>query len=112
MNNCTDADKKRLLGANIKQIRKSKNLTQDNFSEQIGIEPSSLSNIENGKSFPSAHTLFRIQEKFSVSANDIFNIGHLKSTELLEEEIFDIIRSQNEEKKRLLYRIVKAFDIC
>ena len=40
---------KKLLGENIRRIRKSRGLTQDIFSEKIGIEPSSLSNIENGK---------------------------------------------------------------
>ena len=44
---------KKLLGENIRRIRKSRGLTQDIFSEKIGIEPSSLSNIENGKSLPS-----------------------------------------------------------
>ena len=39
------------LGENIRRIRKRIKLTQDVFSEKIGIEPSSLSNIENGKSF-------------------------------------------------------------
>ena len=52
------------LGENIRKIRKRFKLTQDNFSEIIGIEPSSLSNIENGKSFPSAYTIIQIQEKY------------------------------------------------
>ena len=51
---------KKLLGANIRRIRWSKNLTQEVFSEKIGIEPSSLSNIENGKSLPSTLTIINI----------------------------------------------------
>ena len=44
-------DRKILIGLKIKEIRKKSNLTQEQFSEKIGIEPPSLSNIENGKSF-------------------------------------------------------------
>ena len=40
-------DRKILIGLKIKEIRKKSNLTQEQFSEKIGIEPPSLSNIEN-----------------------------------------------------------------
>lgn len=62
--------KKLLIGKKIKEIRKKYNLTQENFCEQIGIEPSSLSNIENGKSFPSMLTVLRIMEKLGASPED------------------------------------------
>ena len=55
------------LGENIRRIRKNRKLTQDTFSEKIGIEPSSLSNIENGKSFPYTLTIIQIQQQFDVS---------------------------------------------
>ena len=64
---------KKLLGNNIRKIRWSKNMTQEAFSEKIGIEPSSLSNIENGKSLPSTQTIINIQQEFSVSPNEIFD---------------------------------------
>ena len=54
---------KKALGENIRKKKKKIGLTQDLFSEKIGIEPSSLSNIENGKSFPSALTIIQIQKK-------------------------------------------------
>lgn len=59
-------DRKILIGLKIKEIRKKSNLTQEQFSEKIGIEPPSLSNIENGKSFPSMQTVLRILEEFQI----------------------------------------------
>ncbi len=104
---------KKLLGNNIRKIRWSKNLTQEAFSEKIGIEPSSLSNIENGKSLPSTQTIINIQQEFSVSPNEIFDfdLDYLRSSQYLEEEIFTTVRAFDVEKKRILYKIVKAIEV-
>ena len=53
------------LGENIKKIRKSKKITQNELAEKIGIEVKSLSLIETGKGFISSKTL----EKLSVVLN-------------------------------------------
>ena len=91
-----EKDIKKLLGENIRKIRWSKNLTQEAFSEKIGIEPSSLSNIENGKSLPSTQTIINIQQEFSVSPNEIFDfdLDYLRSSQYLEEEIFTTVRDR------------------
>ncbi len=108
-----EKDIKKLLGENIRKIRWSKNLTQEAFSEKIGIEPSSLSNIENGKSLPSTQTIINIQQEFSVSPNEIFDfdLDYLRSSQYLEEEIFTTVRAFDVEKKRILYKIVKAIEV-
>ena len=90
---CMDI-KKLLIGKKIKEIRKKNNLTQENFCEQIGIEPSSLSNIENGKSFPSMLTVLRIMEKLGASPEDFFNYEYLKNEKDLEAEMFDIMHTR------------------
>ena len=50
-------DNKKLLGKRIKEIRKQKNLTQEQLAELIQIETGSLSAIESGRHFPSLPTL-------------------------------------------------------
>ena len=104
---------KKLLGANIRRIRWSKNLTQDVFSEKIGIEPSSLSNIENGKSLPSTLTIINIQQQFDVQPNEIFELDadYLKSSQHLEDELCNAIKTFDIDRKRVLYKIVKAIEI-
>lgn len=100
-----------LIGKKIKEIRKKNNLTQENFCEQIGIEPSSLSNIENGKSFPSMQTVLRIMEKLGATPADFFDFEYLKDEKVLESEMFEIIRNLSYDKKQIIYRIIKQFDI-
>ena len=102
---------KKLLGENIRRIRKSRGLTQDIFSEKIGIEPSSLSNIENGKSLPSTQTIINIQQQFSVTPNEIFEIDYLRNNKYLDEAIFSALKELDVERKRVLYKIVKAIGV-
>ena len=102
---------KKLLGENIRRIRKSRGLTQDIFSEKIGIEPSSLSNIENGKSLPSTQTIINIQQQFSVTPNEIFEIDYLRNNKYLDEAIFSALKELAVERKRVLYKIVKAIGV-
>lgn len=104
-------DKKKLFGLKIKEVRKKSGLTQEKFCEQIGIEPTSLSNIENGKSFPSMQTILTIFKVFSVLPQDFFEVDYLQKSEKLEEEIINIIKKQPSERKKILYRIIKSFDI-
>ncbi len=107
----SEKEHKILLGKNIRRIRKRTNLTQDAFSERIGIEPSSLSNIENGKSFPSTITLIQIQEKFSISPNEIFNTEHLKDIKFIESDLISKIKLLDNDKKRILWKIIKAIEL-
>lgn len=55
-------DNKKLLGKRIKEIRKQKNLTQEQLAELIQIETGSLSAIESGRHFPSLPTLEKFQQ--------------------------------------------------
>ena len=77
----------------------------------IDLEPSSLSNIETGKSYPSMQTVLRLIDKFEIKPEVLFDFAYLADSEDLEKEIFKIICKQPPERKQLLYRIIKAFDI-
>lgn len=98
------------LGQNIRRIRKRSKLTQDVFSEIIGIEPSSLSNIENGKSFPSAMTIICIQEKLNVHPEEIFDID-LSKINLLDENIQERIKKMDENKKKILLKMINVLEL-
>lgn len=102
---------KMLIGQKIKEIRKKNKLTQEKFCEKIGIEPSSLSNIETGKSFPSLGTVLTIMEKFEIQADTFFNFGYFAPEEELEQSMFNIIRNLQPNDKQLAYRILKQFNV-
>ena len=64
---------KQAFGKNLKQIRKSKNITQETLAEMIGIHPRQVSKIETGEHFPNSTTLENICISFSVSPRELFN---------------------------------------
>ena len=99
-------DIKVLLGKRIQELRKSKSLTQENLSEMVGIETSSLSNIERGKFYPTAENLNRIIQVLDVEPAELFNFQHLNSTEKLLKEMYDTL-IHNEKLTQLVYKFFK-----
>ena len=57
---------KTIFGENLKHLRKLNKVTQDELSERIGITPTHLSRIENGKSFVTAEFLDALCGFFNV----------------------------------------------
>lgn len=50
----------------IKKVRKTNNLTMEQFGSRIGITKSSVSLLESGKNYPSEQTLKLICKEFNV----------------------------------------------
>lgn len=55
-----------IFGHNLQTARKLRNLSQEKFSEMIGIERTALSNIERGIFAPSQETLEKIIEVLNI----------------------------------------------
>ncbi len=93
---------KQLLGKKIKELRKSRNLTQEQLAELISIGTCSLSAIESGRHFPSLPTMEKLSEFLNYDLKNFFDFNHLKSPneklneiqaslDTLSPEIIDII---------------------
>lgn len=61
------------LGEKIVQLRKQNRWGQQDLCTKIGIKPTHLSRIENGKSQPSADLLYKIAKAFGVTMDFLFN---------------------------------------
>mgnify|MGYP002524140843 FL=1 len=46
-------NKKELLGKRLRELRKRKGINQEKLAELINVDPTTISNIENGKNYPS-----------------------------------------------------------
>ncbi|CAM4318783.1 MULTISPECIES: helix-turn-helix domain-containing protein [Paenibacillus] len=60
------------IGDKVKAIRLQHNLKQVTFAEKIRISQGRLSEIEQGKTKPSAETLFELRKQFNVDLNWLF----------------------------------------
>ena len=86
-----ETELKKKLGLKIKEQRNKLNLTQELFSEKIGITQRQMSLIELGKSFPSPKTLSNIvkvdknfNEYFQYQRNEILSDSSLSNDEKAE----------------------------
>lgn len=84
-------DLKRELGLRIKSFRKLNNYTQESLGALIGLEPTNLSNIELGKSFPSIQTICALINKAKIEPNYLF--GFLTNNTTLKSIDYEIIES-------------------
>lgn len=101
-------DNKKLLGKRIKEIRKSFGYTQEQLSELINIETSSLSGIESGRFFPSLHVLDKMSGVLDVPLVDFFNFFSVDLPQNLDEEISNIVSKQTPATKTLIYKVIKS----
>src|SRR5512140_653311 len=61
-----------LVGQRIRQLRKSRHLTQAELASRIGIAQSDLSRMENGEYKVGLDALFRILQVFELSMGEFF----------------------------------------
>ncbi len=57
---------------NIKKLRKSKNLRQEDLAEILGVTRQTIIAIENNKYDPTLELAMKLSEYFEVSVNEIF----------------------------------------
>ena len=72
------------LGAFLKTLRKEKNLTQEQFAEQLGVSGRTVSRWETGTNMPDISLLVEIAEFYNISVTELID-GERKSGEMNEE---------------------------
>lgn len=84
-------------------------MTQEEFCNKIELEISNLSNIENGKTFPSIQTIVKILTAFQTSPNDFFSFVQWQEEveSPLDIEINEHVKLLPEELKAHLLEILK-----
>lgn len=107
MENLFDKEK---FAQKIKEIRLSKGLTQEKVSEMIDVDPSHYSNIETSKTTPSMPTLVKLVNALNISYDELFECAHLEDEEIIDEMIKTIYDRFSLQKKRRLYKILRAIE--
>lgn len=63
---------KKYIGAKIRELRKSKGMTQTELGDLLGLKNNSISAIERGVNSFDANMIFTIAKIFDVKADDLF----------------------------------------
>jgi transcriptional regulator with XRE-family HTH domain len=78
------------LGEKIKSLRKSKNMTQKDLADRIGVSKSIISSYESGIRYPSYDVLVKMARIFHVSTDYLLGIEKkrvLDASALTDDEI-------------------------
>ena len=103
-------DIKKCIGLKIKELRKSRNLSQEKLSEMIDISQNALSLIETGDNFFTADTLERLLIALDVEPEQLFNFKHYQPKQKLMDEIVSMLEKQPD-KISDIYKITKALTL-
>ena len=94
-----------LLGERIRELRKSRGLTQDQFAELIEVEQKHVSRIELGKSFPTIERLEKISLALNIPLRDIFDFVHLADQKTRSDSIQKMMMQLNDENQKIAYKV-------
>ena len=94
------------LGYNIKKLRQTKGLTQDNLAELIGCKTSHISNIENNYTKLSLNALLAIANSLDTSVDFLLSSQYENKSLALDNEIARALNRLDVENKERLLRII------
>lgn len=102
-----------LIGERIRQVRKSKGLTQEELAEKAGINASYMGTVERGDRNISIETLEKIMKGLDVTPTDFFQFHEIESDDLKNEndKLLEMMKSllynRPVEENKLIYRVIK-----
>ena len=108
------------FGDNLKQIRKSKNISQEDLAERLGVSRQSVSKWETGENYPSMFNIMCLCDIFKCKINNLVHESMSDINSLDEEIKMSVVKfKENEQKKmkgftKVLYivsNIAKVFSI-
>jgi transcriptional regulator with XRE-family HTH domain len=100
------------IGENIKMLRKSRGMSQEQLGDRIGKTRSAISQYEHGEIIPRMGVIEKLSEVFRVSKHEIIGGYEYEMVDFPtygEQELMDIYRSLDERDKRRLLDIAKTF---
>jgi len=100
-------NKKELLGKRLRDLRKRKGINQEKLAELINVDPTTISNIENGKNYPSMINLENLLAVLDISFLDAFDFEHKNTNADLLTQINQKLKD-NPDKIEDFYKIVIA----
>ena len=99
---------KKLIGARIKDIRTKKEITQEQLSEKMGINPKYLSSIERGKENPTLNTIINLSESLEINIDEIFTSLPSEEPKHRKAYLRSLLKEANDEQLKLAAKIISA----
>lgn len=99
------------IGEFLRELRREKELTQEQLAEQLNISRRSVSRWETGRNLPDLDILMEMTDYYGVELKEILN-GERRSGKMnkeLKETVLQVAEYSNEDKRKLTGRMNKLF---
>ena len=99
------------LGQRIRQLRKTRNWTQQDLAQRAGLDYKYLGSVERGERNLSIDNIEKIAAGFGVEAAQLFLFaaeGDMPEEELTEARIRDLLATSDADQKRLMWRVQRG----
>ena len=99
-------DYQKLINSNIKKLRQTHNLTQEEFAEKTGLSLQGLSNIERNRYQPNAKTIDNICKTFKITPVELLMINENNDNEEIIKNITLLLKHCTKTKLKKIYNII------
>ena len=89
------------FGDNLKQIRKSKNISQEELAEKLGVSRQSVSKWETGENYPSMYNIMCLCDIFKCKINNLVHESMSDINSLDEEIKMNVVKLKEEKQKKV-----------
>lgn len=89
------------FGDNLKQIRKSQKISQEELAEKLGVSRQSISKWETGENFPSMQNIMCLCDIFKCKINDLVHEDCVDIDSLDEEIKMSVVKFKKEKQKKM-----------
>lgn len=89
------------FGDNLKQIRKSKKISQEELAEKLGVSRQSISKWETGENFPSMQNIMCLCDIFKCKINDLVHENFVDIDSLDEEIKMSVVKFKKQKQKKM-----------
>ena len=98
------------FGDNLRNLRKSKKISQEELSEKVGVSRQSVSKWETGEAYPEMNNILQLCKIFHCNINDLVN-DNMVDLDSLDEDVKMSVVKFKKEKQRKMKGLSKAIAI-
>ncbi|MCD7879247.1 MAG: helix-turn-helix domain-containing protein [Candidatus Gastranaerophilales bacterium] len=95
-----------LIGHRIKEIRKSKKISQEKLAEMVSMNTRSILRLENAQTIPTLDTLDKIAKALDININYFFENETIKNRKEIIKDINSCLNLMTDEELKKFYKAV------
>lgn len=97
---------KQKFGKRVRELRKSRQMTQEQLAELISMEPSNISKMECGLHFPQPEKIEKLAKILNVGVQELFEFEHFNKKQDLIKYIENSLQNFDLKTLELVYKII------